>query len=576
MAASAELFVLEAGRTHALVTPQGVVAGGSPTDMCTQALVFIYTLVPLVVLEVALGAAAPIASDDVLAAMLAAVVTLTLVHIFTAGTTLIEGESPLAFTGEASWCILANALGPTQVDLRSAFIVINAGSVVLGEPRRAFACEAADGVNTQELTVMLLGCTLVKIFAAPSVLLQNIALGAGTLVTPFCVFAYEIAGFGSLVALIQIYTGSPCYVRSVASFTDAVIRSSVIDTLPVSANIVDYLALINICSVGHESSAVGTQFLVSHCALEGADLTVGSPASPSITAALGLGDGVPVARSNLAHVLQHLGKAVPFPVVQALILSGAGCEAIITLTGVAPQGVEATPILTDPRLGLTLILIYAALSIRSALVPRAADAHVGTDEVLALHLLFSTVVFPLCTLILIFTHPPVFSQNVSNRALAFIGPIGIYTAEGAEQRILGTFIYIFTCHHWTRLESLLTGTFKTSNNILAGPVSTRIAHGAFISIHTLIPFQNITKGTLAAIGAVCVDALPMFTDIRFFAFIHINCRVIRAHDDPTSKGADLSESLIWLSGTQLTRVSPAFSLQSAAAFLLGMIPGFGR
>lgn len=42
---------------------------------------------------------------------------------------------------------------------------------------------------------------------------------------------------------------------------------------------------------------------------------------------------------------------------QALILSGAGCEAIITLTGVAPQGVEATPVLTDPRLGLTFILI---------------------------------------------------------------------------------------------------------------------------------------------------------------------------------------------------------------------------
>lgn len=118
--------------------------------------------------------------------------------------------------------------------------------------------------------------------------------------------------------------------------------------------------------------------------------------------------------------------------VQALILSGAGCEAIITLTGVAPQGVEATPVLTDPRLGLTFILIYAALSIRSSLVPWAADAHVGTDEVLALHLLFSTVVLPLCTLILIFTHPPVFSQNISNRALAFIGPIGIYTAEGAE------------------------------------------------------------------------------------------------------------------------------------------------
>lgn len=39
------------------------------------------TLVPLVVLEVALGAAAPVAPDDVLAAVLAAVVTLALVHV---------------------------------------------------------------------------------------------------------------------------------------------------------------------------------------------------------------------------------------------------------------------------------------------------------------------------------------------------------------------------------------------------------------------------------------------------------------------------------------------------------------
>lgn len=201
----------------------------------------------------------------------------------------------MAFTGEASWSVLANALGPTQVDIRRALIVINAGSVMLGKPRRAFACEATDGVNTQELTVMLLGCTLVKIFAAPSILLQNVALRAGTLVTPFCVFAYKIAGFGSLVAFIQIYTGGPCYIRSVASFTDAVIGPSVVDTLPISANIMNNLALINICSVGHESSAVGTELLVSHCALERADLTVGSPASPSITAALGLGDGVPVA-----------------------------------------------------------------------------------------------------------------------------------------------------------------------------------------------------------------------------------------------------------------------------------------
>lgn len=103
--------------------------------------------------------------------MLAAVVTLALVHIFTAGTTLIKREPSLAFTGEASWSVLANTLGPTQVDIRCALIVVNAGSVVLGKPRRAFAREATDGVNTQELTVMLLGCTLVKIFAASPILL---------------------------------------------------------------------------------------------------------------------------------------------------------------------------------------------------------------------------------------------------------------------------------------------------------------------------------------------------------------------------------------------------------------------
>lgn len=39
--------------------------------------------------------------------------------------------------------------------------------------------------------------------------------------------------------------------------------------------------------------------------------------------------------------------------------------------------------------------------------------------------------------------------------------------------------------------------------------------------YTFIPFQDVTKGTLAAIGAICIDALPMFTDIWFFALIHI-------------------------------------------------------
>lgn len=41
LASSAELLVLEAGGTHALVAPQGVVTGGSSTDVSTEAFVFI-------------------------------------------------------------------------------------------------------------------------------------------------------------------------------------------------------------------------------------------------------------------------------------------------------------------------------------------------------------------------------------------------------------------------------------------------------------------------------------------------------------------------------------------------------
>lgn len=40
----------------------------------------------------------------------------------------------------------------------------NAGSMVLGKSRRTFTCEATDGVNTQELAVVLLSRTLIKIY----------------------------------------------------------------------------------------------------------------------------------------------------------------------------------------------------------------------------------------------------------------------------------------------------------------------------------------------------------------------------------------------------------------------------
>lgn len=60
---------------------------------------------------------------------------------------------------------------------------------------------------------------------------------------------------------------------------------------------------------------MGAEFFESHSTLKRADLTVGTPASPSVTAAFRLGDWVPVARADLTHVLEHLCEAVPFPIV---------------------------------------------------------------------------------------------------------------------------------------------------------------------------------------------------------------------------------------------------------------------
>lgn len=46
---------------------------------------------------------------------------------------------------------------------RWRLLLTDAGSVMLGEAGRTLAGEASDGVNAQELTVMLLGGTFIQI-----------------------------------------------------------------------------------------------------------------------------------------------------------------------------------------------------------------------------------------------------------------------------------------------------------------------------------------------------------------------------------------------------------------------------
>lgn len=109
-AAARPLLIVEPSGAEAAETPQGVVARSPPADLGVQALVLIYALVPLVMLEVSLRAAAAISTHQVLTAVLASVAPITLIHIFTALSVGVQGEPALAVTVEAAGSVLADAV----------------------------------------------------------------------------------------------------------------------------------------------------------------------------------------------------------------------------------------------------------------------------------------------------------------------------------------------------------------------------------------------------------------------------------------------------------------------------------
>lgn len=78
-------------------------------------------------LHIALWTATSVASKHVLAAMLAPVVSVTLIHIFTVNTRAVQGESLLTFTVVAAWCVQTLPFGSTQRGLSRALIIVDAG-----------------------------------------------------------------------------------------------------------------------------------------------------------------------------------------------------------------------------------------------------------------------------------------------------------------------------------------------------------------------------------------------------------------------------------------------------------------
>lgn len=116
-------------------------------------------------LHVALGTATAVASEHILASMLAPMVSITLIHIFTVDTRAVQGESFLTLAVVAPWCVQTLSFGSTQRGLSCALIIVNAGRVVLSEAWGTFAVESSNNVHTQELAVVLLGGTFIQVFA---------------------------------------------------------------------------------------------------------------------------------------------------------------------------------------------------------------------------------------------------------------------------------------------------------------------------------------------------------------------------------------------------------------------------
>lgn len=316
----------------------------------------------------------------------------------------------IALTVEAAGAVVATSAGATWARLGQALIIVEAGLVVLGEAWGTAAGEGADGVDTEELAVMLPGGALVKVSADPAVLLQPVATGAGTQEAAFSVFAEEGARWGGLAAFIHIQAGCGSGVRCIPGLAVAAEGAQAIDALAVGAQVGKHMALIHILTVGGIARAVGAQLPVGGCARQGAELAAGTPGTATPTAALSPGGHLAAAGRSLACGLQHLGEAGPLAGVVALGEAGAGLEALVTVTLEAALGVDAAAVGTEAGLGAAFIVICAALP-GAQLGPCAggADAGEGANEVLAQHAPGMAVLLAICTLVHISAHGPILS-----------------------------------------------------------------------------------------------------------------------------------------------------------------------
>lgn len=254
-------------------------------------------------LNIALRAAAAETTQHVLASVLASVVPCALVHIFTLQSTGVQREALLTLTRETAGGVEAGCSGSTRIRLVVTLVVIDACCLVLSKSRGTLAGEASNGVHTEELAVVLLGGALIQVFAGLSIWLQDVPSRARAQVTAFCVLTQEVTRLGGLRTFVQISAGGAAEIVSVAHIAVAAEGTHAVNTLAILTQVGHNLTLIDISAIGSVARSVWTHLLVLHGARQGAELALWSPATASVTAALGFGNAVAVGGRLLAHGL---------------------------------------------------------------------------------------------------------------------------------------------------------------------------------------------------------------------------------------------------------------------------------
>lgn len=97
----------------------------------------------------------------------------------------------------------------------------------------AFASEAPNSVDTEELTVMLFGGTFIQIFACLPIWLKAVSSGAGAHITSFSVLTYEVTRLRRQCTLIHIDTRGGREVCFVAYVTVTSEGPNCVDTLTI-------------------------------------------------------------------------------------------------------------------------------------------------------------------------------------------------------------------------------------------------------------------------------------------------------------------------------------------------------